>query len=124
MSEESVLLIFPPSAWGEIERFCQPLGILWLTSMLKQEGIDVTAVDLSAEGWYPRKLAQFISQGNFTHVGATILTPFRHVPYFIFQYVGRRTDKTAFASRGTPKTADRGRHEKFCRARRNGSVLQ
>ena len=85
MSEESVLLIFPSSAWGEIERFCQPLGILWLASMLKQEGIDVTAVDLSAEGWYPRKLAQFISQGNFTHVGATILTPFRHVPYFIFQ---------------------------------------
>lgn len=85
MSEESVLLVYPPGHWGEIERFCQPLGILWLASILKQEGIKVKAVDLSAEGWPPNRMAKFIAQGDFTHVGTTIVTPFRKVGYDILK---------------------------------------
>ncbi len=85
MSEEKVLLIFPPDNWGNIDRFCQPLGILMLATILKQEGIDVVVVDLSAEGWYPKKLAKFISDGGFTHVGVTVMTPFRNVAYSILQ---------------------------------------
>ena len=48
MSEESVLLVNAPAYWGKKERFCQPLGILFLASMLKQAGIQVTALDLPA----------------------------------------------------------------------------
>ena len=89
MSEEEVLLIFPPSAWGHKERFAQPLGILMLASMLKQEGIEVIALDISAEGWYPKKLAMFIANGSFTHVGVTILTRVRRISFYILEMVKR-----------------------------------
>ena len=68
MSEEKVLLIFPPSSWGHKNRFAQPLGIIMLATILKQEGIDVIALDLSAEGWYPKKLARFITNGFQTSI--------------------------------------------------------
>ncbi|MFX1287365.1 MAG: B12-binding domain-containing radical SAM protein [Promethearchaeota archaeon] len=87
MSEEKVLLIFPPSFWGHKERFAQPLGILMLATILKQEGIDVIALDLSAEGWYPEKLKRFIITGSFTHVGVTILTRVREISYYILKMV-------------------------------------
>ena len=89
MSEEKVLLIFPPSIWGHKDRFAQPLGILMLATILKQEGIDVIALDLSAEGWYPKKLARFITNGSFTHVGVTILTRIRKISYYILEMVKR-----------------------------------
>ncbi|MHA2037374.1 MAG: B12-binding domain-containing radical SAM protein [Promethearchaeota archaeon] len=89
MSEEKVLLIFPPSSWGQKNRFAQPLGILMLATVLKQEGIDVTALDLSAEGWYPKKLVKFITQGSFTHVGVTILTRTRTISYYIMEMAKR-----------------------------------
>ena len=87
MSNENVLLIHPPFNWGEIDRFCQPLGILILASALKNEGIDVTALDIAAEGWSQKKLAKFIAQNNFTHVGITTLSPFREISYAIFRMV-------------------------------------
>ncbi|MFX0074546.1 MAG: B12-binding domain-containing radical SAM protein [Candidatus Hermodarchaeota archaeon] len=87
MSEEKVLLIYPPSFWGHEVRFVQPLGILILATILKQEGIDVIALDLSAEGWYPKKLARFITDGSFTHVGVTILTENRKISYYILEMV-------------------------------------
>ncbi|MFX0023946.1 MAG: hypothetical protein ACFE9S_16590, partial [Candidatus Hermodarchaeota archaeon] len=74
-----MLLIYPPSFWGYKVRFAQPLGILMLATILKQEGIDVIALDLSAEGWYPNKLASFITDGSFTHVGVTILSEIRKI---------------------------------------------
>ncbi|MHA1969414.1 MAG: B12-binding domain-containing radical SAM protein [Candidatus Hodarchaeales archaeon] len=85
MSQERILLIFPPSNWGIIERFCQPLGILTIATVLKQEGMDVTPLDLSAEGWFPQKLARYIKDHNFSHVGVTVLTPFRTVAYDILR---------------------------------------
>ncbi len=93
MSEEKVLLIFPPSSWGHKNRFAQPLGILMLATILKQEGIDVFALDLSAEGWYPKKLAKFITKGSFTHVGVTILTRNRKISYYILEMVKRINPK-------------------------------
>jgi len=87
MPEEKVLLIFPPSSWGYKDRFAQPLGILMLATILKQEGIDVIALDLAAEGWYPKKLAKFITNGSFTHVGVTILTRLRKISYYILEMV-------------------------------------
>ena len=89
MSEEKVLLIFPPSSWGHKNRFAQPLGILMLATILKQEGIDVIALDVSAEGWHPKKLARFITKGSFTHVGVTILTRTRKISYYIMEMVKR-----------------------------------
>ncbi|MFX1379440.1 MAG: B12-binding domain-containing radical SAM protein [Promethearchaeota archaeon] len=89
MGEEKVLLIFPPSKWGYIDRFAQPLGILMLATILKQEGIDVTVLDLSAEGWFPKKLVRFITNGFFTHVGVTILTRNRNISFYILQMVKR-----------------------------------
>ena len=89
MAEEKVLLIFPPSNWGYKDRFAQPLGILMLATILKQEGIDVTVLDLSAEGWYPKKLARFITNGSFTHVGVTVLTGIRKISFYILQMVKR-----------------------------------
>jgi len=85
MSDEKVLLIFPPSSWGHIERFAQPLGILMLVTILQQEGIDVVALDLSAEGWHPKKLASYIAEGSFTHVGVTVLTRVRKISYDILE---------------------------------------
>ncbi len=85
MSNEKVLFIFPPSSWGTIERFCQPLGALSLVTVLRQQNIDTHILDLSAEGWFPRKLAHYIKQNQFTHLGVTILTPFRRVAYEILQ---------------------------------------
>jgi len=89
MSEEKVLLIFPPSSWGHKNRFAQPLGILMLATILKQEGIDAIALDLSAEGWYHKKLARFITKGSFTHVGVTILTRTRKISYYILEMIKR-----------------------------------
>ncbi len=83
MNEISVLLIYPPNKWGNIDRFCQPLGVLTLGSALKEAGIKVSVLDLAAEGWPKDKLEQYITEGNFTHVGITILTPFREVAYSI-----------------------------------------
>jgi len=85
MSEESVLLVFPPEKWGNIERFCQPLGLLTLGTVIKREGIEVIVVDLSAEGWSPSKMAKFIAEKEFTHVGVTVITPFRKIAYSILQ---------------------------------------
>jgi radical SAM superfamily enzyme YgiQ (UPF0313 family) len=87
MAEEKVLLIFPPSNWGYIDRFAQPLGILMLATVLKQEGIEVTVLDLSAEGWLPEKLARFITNGSFTHLGVTVLTRNRKIAFSILQTV-------------------------------------
>ncbi len=87
MSKEKVLLIFPPSSWGHKNRFAQPLGILMLATILKQEGIDAIALDLSAEGWHPKKLARYITNGSFTHVGITILTRVRKISYYILKMV-------------------------------------
>jgi len=56
MSKESVLLVYPPSQWGYIDRFCQPLGALTLGSILKEAGIKVKVIDLSGEGWTPQQL--------------------------------------------------------------------
>lgn len=84
MTRENVLLIHPPFKWGVIDRFCQPLGVLILAaSALKKEGIKVTALDLAAEGWSPKKLANYLYQNNFTHIGITTLTPFRKIAYSI-----------------------------------------
>lgn len=85
MSKESVLLVFPPEKWGNIERFCQPLGLLTLGTILKNEGIEVSVIDLSAEGWSPSRMAKFIEEKEFTHVGVTVITPFRKVAYSILQ---------------------------------------
>ncbi|MFX1438082.1 MAG: B12-binding domain-containing radical SAM protein [Promethearchaeota archaeon] len=87
MVEEKVLLVFPPSNWGYIDRFAQPLGILMLATILKQEEIDVTVLDLSAEGWFPKKLASFITNGSFTHVGITVLTRNRNIAFYILEMV-------------------------------------
>ncbi len=87
MSKEKVLFIFPPSSWGIKDSFAQPLGILWLATILKQEGIDVNVLDLSAEGWYPKELASYIRNGSFTHVGVTILTRLRKISYYILNMV-------------------------------------
>ncbi len=89
MSDISILLVFPPEKWGNIERFCQPLGILTLATILEREGINVSVIDLSAEGWSPLKMANFIADGDFTHIGVTILTPFRHIAYSILQIAKR-----------------------------------
>lgn len=89
MPELSVLLVFPPEKWGNIERFCQPLGILTLATIIEREGINVSVVDLSAEGWSPVKMAKKINEGNFTHIGVTVLTPFRNVAYSILQIAKR-----------------------------------
>ncbi|MFW9952123.1 MAG: cobalamin-dependent protein [Candidatus Thorarchaeota archaeon] len=87
MSNEKVLLIFPPSSWGHKDTFAQPLGILWLATVLKQDGIDVSVLDLAALGWYPDKLVNFIKKGSFTHVGLTVLTRLREVCYYILSMV-------------------------------------
>lgn len=87
MSEENVLLIHPPFQWGVIDRFCQPLGVLILASALKKEGIKVTVLDLAAEGWLPKQLANYLSQNSFTHIGITTLTPFREIAYSILRMI-------------------------------------
>jgi radical SAM superfamily enzyme YgiQ (UPF0313 family) len=83
MSEENVLLIYPPFEWGTKDLFCQPLGVLTLGAALKEAGINVQVVDLAGEGWQPKKLARFIAEGDFTHVGTTVITPFRDIAYSI-----------------------------------------
>jgi anaerobic magnesium-protoporphyrin IX monomethyl ester cyclase len=85
MSNESVLLVYPPSQWGYIDRFCQPLGALTLGSILRDAGIKVKVIDLSGEGWNPQQLYKHMKEENYTHVGATILTPFRDVGYGILK---------------------------------------
>jgi len=85
MSEENVLLIHPPFQWGVIDRFCQPLGVLILASALKKEGIKVTVLDMAAEGWSPKKLVNYLSQNNFTHIGITTISPFREIVYSILR---------------------------------------
>ncbi|MFX0091223.1 MAG: B12-binding domain-containing radical SAM protein [Candidatus Hodarchaeota archaeon] len=95
------MLIYPPAHWGETQRFCQPLGILTLASMLKKEGIRVIVIDLLAECWNPKKVAMYISQGNFTHVGITILSGFRNIAYSIFQMV-KKIDSNIITLAGGP----------------------
>ena len=87
MRDESILLIFPPNQWGNIERFCQPLGILTLASVLRDAGIKVTALDLGAEGWSKEKFQDYVINGNFTQIGITVLTPFRKFAYSILSLV-------------------------------------
>jgi anaerobic magnesium-protoporphyrin IX monomethyl ester cyclase len=101
MSEESVLLIFPPDKWGNVERFCQPLGVLTLATILKNEGIKVNVIDLSAEGFSPQKLMQIIADGDFTHVGVTVMTPFRRIAYSILQ-IAKRVDSDIITMVGGP----------------------
>lgn len=81
----SVLLLFMPSKWGEVEKFCQPLGILTLGAILKNAGIWVQVIDLSAEGWSKKQLIKKMCNHNFTHVGITLLTPTRKIGYEIFK---------------------------------------
>jgi anaerobic magnesium-protoporphyrin IX monomethyl ester cyclase len=85
MVAESVLLIFPPDRWGHKDRFCQPLGVLTLGTELKMAGIETSVLDLSAEGWSKEKLRKYLIRGNFTHLGITITTPFRHLAYSILK---------------------------------------
>ena len=85
MTDESVLLVYPPSQWGYIDRFCQPLGSLTLGSILRDAGIKVKVIDLSGEGWTPQQLYAHMKEENYTHVGATILTPFRDIGYGILK---------------------------------------
>jgi anaerobic magnesium-protoporphyrin IX monomethyl ester cyclase len=100
MSEENVLLIFPPSSWGSIDAFAQPLGILGLATILKQEGIDVSVIDLAALGWYPDKFVDFIKKGSFTHVGITVLTRLRETCYQILQMVKKINPKITILAGG------------------------
>jgi radical SAM superfamily enzyme YgiQ (UPF0313 family) len=101
MSKISVLLVFPPDRWGNIERFCQPLGILTIASVLKNEGIDVSVIDLSAEGYSPQKMIQIITEGDFSHIGVTVITPFRQVAYSILQ-IAKKVNKNITTLVGGP----------------------
>ncbi|MHA2389299.1 MAG: B12-binding domain-containing radical SAM protein [Candidatus Hodarchaeales archaeon] len=101
MSEVSILFIFPPDKWGNVERFCQPLGILTLATILKNEGMKVTVIDLSAEGFSPQKLMQIIANGGFTHIGVTVITPFRKIAYSILQ-IAKRVDSNITTLVGGP----------------------
>ncbi len=83
MTDESILLIFPPNQWGYVDRFCQPLGILTLASVLRDAGIKVIALDLGAEGWSKEKFIDYVANGNFTQIGVTVTTPFRKFAYSI-----------------------------------------
>ncbi|MFW9924859.1 MAG: B12-binding domain-containing radical SAM protein [Candidatus Thorarchaeota archaeon] len=85
MANESVLLIHPPFIWGVSDRFCQPLGVLTLASALKEAGIKVVVLDLAAEGWPPQKFAQYLRENKFTHIGVTIISPFRDIAYSILK---------------------------------------
>ncbi|MHA1955142.1 MAG: B12-binding domain-containing radical SAM protein, partial [Candidatus Heimdallarchaeaceae archaeon] len=87
MREESVLLIFPPNQWNYSDRFCQPLGILTLASVLRDAGIKATALDLAAEGWSKEKFQNYVANGDFTQIGVTVLTPFRKFAYSILSIV-------------------------------------
>ncbi len=101
MSKESVLLVFPPEKWGSVERFCQPLGLLTLGTIIKREGIEVMVVDLSAEGWSPSRMAKFIEEKEFTHVGTTVITPFRKVAYSILQ-IAKKINPSIITLAGGP----------------------
>ncbi|HUU78540.1 MAG TPA: radical SAM protein [candidate division Zixibacteria bacterium] len=101
MPEENVLLIYPPFQWGVKERFSQPLGILILANALKQAGIKVTALDITGEGWLPQKIADYISKGNFTHVGVTTITPFKELAYRILKET-KKVDPTITTIVGGP----------------------
>lgn len=101
MSVESVLLVFPPDKWGNVERFCQPLGILTLATILKREGIKVTVIDLSAEGFSPLRMMKLIANGDFTHIGVTVMTPFRRIAYSILQ-IAKRVNSNITTLAGGP----------------------
>ncbi|MHA1198376.1 MAG: B12-binding domain-containing radical SAM protein [Candidatus Heimdallarchaeaceae archaeon] len=85
MLEKSVLLVFPPSDWGQTERFCQPLGILTLGAILNDAGIKVNVLDISAEGWSKKRLTEYLEENSFSHIGISVLTLNRSVAYEIFE---------------------------------------
>jgi radical SAM superfamily enzyme YgiQ (UPF0313 family) len=85
MTEYSVLLVYPPSNWEETELFCQPLGVLTLAAILKEAGIEVQVIDLSAEGWSKDKFRDYFKSKAFTHIGLSVLTPNRNIVYEIFE---------------------------------------
>ena len=101
MEEESILLIYPPNQWNSVDRFCQPLGILTLAAVLRNTGFDVTALDLAAEGWSKDKFSKYIENRNFSHIGFTVLTPFRNFVYSILSLI-KKIDKNIKTLVGGP----------------------
>lgn len=107
MCEKSVLLIFPASKWELKDTFCQPLGILTLGAALKQAGIKVSIIDLSAEGWSKRKFHNYLKNGYFSHIGVTVLSPFREIGYEIID-MAKKVSPEIITIVGGPHASLRG----------------
>lgn len=75
VSNASVGLIIPPSAFLLDERVFVSLGILKIASILEQQGYTVSVLDLSGIKNYQSALQAFLQDTRVTAIGVTTTTP-------------------------------------------------